>query len=821
MNLLFIVLAMLAGVGILAYLRAPLSIATLAAGIGLFVIGKLAAGFLSGAFMFVAWLGWVAVLAMNIEEVRKKYFSRRAFAYFKNALPAVSQTEQDALDAGTVWWDAELFSGAPNWSRLLTLPAESLSGDERAFIDGPVDELCSMLNDWDISHVRGDLPPEVWRFIKQQGFLGMIIPKEYGGLGFSARAHSRVIMKLSTRCGAAAVSVMVPNSLGPAELLLRYGTDGQKEHYLSRLARGEEVPCFALTNPFAGSDAASIPDFGIVCRGEFAGEEVLGVRVTWEKRYITLGPVATVLGLAFHLYDPERLLGDREDVGITLALLPTSHPGVAIGRRHYAARQAFLVGPNSGSDVFIPMDWIIGGKERCGDGWRMLMNCLAAGRSISLPASSTAALKICGYTAGAYAAVREQFNVPIAKFEGIQEALARIAGNAYLVDAARDVTAGAVDQGEEPSVLSALLKYQATERMRAGINDALDIHGGRGICDGPSNYLMNAYAAAPIAITVEGANILSRSLIVFGQGVIRCHPWLLKEIKAANDTNAERGLANFDKAIMSHIGGLLSNAVRAFFKNATGGFMGSDPSVGEVNYWYAQLERTSASFALLTECALIQFGGALKRKEKLSGRFADVLGELYLLSCALKRFEDRGRPAAEIPLVDYVFRNGLAVVQTRFDEILNNFPSRLLAWVTRRLIFPWGRRWKPADDALIATAASLLVEPGEVRQRVADGMYLDDSPDDAIGCLAHAIRLARETEAPSSKIRKAQKEGRLSAYAADLYGDAERAGVVSVAQAESLREAHVALRRAIDVDDFDTRELWPSAIAGQQGGDVA
>ena len=573
MNTLFILVALLCGVGVLAYLRSPLILGTIASGLGLYILNKIAIGGLSHIVIGIAGLVWLAVAALNIETVRKRFLIEPLFDFFRKSMPTISQTEQDALDAGTVWWDAELFSGSPDWQRLLSLPAENLTEAEQAFLDGPTEQLCQMVNDWDISR-RGDLPPEVWQFIKEQGFLGMIIPESYGGKGFSARAHSRVVMKIASRCGTAAVSVMVPNSLGPSELLMKYGTDEQRNHYLPRLANGTDVPCFALTNPHAGSDAASIPDKGIVCVQNFQGEETLGVRVTWDKRYITLGPVATVLGLAFHMYDPDGILGDEKDVGITLALLPTDHDGVEIGRRHFPANQTFQNGPNSGDDVFIPMEWVIGGEQRCGDGWRMLMNCLAVGRSISLPGSSTAALKVCARTTGAYARVRKQFNVPIGKFEGVQEAISRIVANAYMVDAARDVTAGALDAGEEPAVLSAMLKYEATERMRATINDAMDVHGGRAVCNGPNNYLFNAYSAVPVAITVEGANILTRTLIVFGQGAIRCHPWLLKEIEAAGEQDYNHGLEKFDRAIRGHIGDVLSNMARAFFQESDGRLSG-------------------------------------------------------------------------------------------------------------------------------------------------------------------------------------------------------------------------------------------------------
>jgi acyl-CoA dehydrogenase len=807
MNTFFVLLSIVISLGVLAYLRASLALATIVGSIGLLVLTKISTGFLASSVIFVAWLLLGVMAALNVRRLRHRFVSGPALELFRRELPAISSTEQEALDAGTVWFDAELFSGNPNWEKFLELPAENLSPDEQSFLDGPVNTLCSMIDDWQISR-SGELPADVWRFIKDEGFLGLIIPRDFGGKGFSARAHSRVIEKIASRSSTAAVSVMVPNSLGPAELLLRYGSNAQKAHYLPRLACGDEIPCFALTNPFAGSDAAAIPDSGIVCRENFNGDEILGIRITWEKRYITLSPIATVLGLAFHLFDPDGLLGDTVDIGITIALLPADHPGVQIGRRHYPARQAFQNGPNSGTNVFIPMDWVIGGQEQCGRGWRMLMNSLAAGRSISLPSSSVAGLKMCARTTGAYAAVRKQFNVPIGKFEGVQEAIARIVVNTYLVDSARDVTAGALDIGEEPAVVSALLKYQATERLRQSVNDAMDVHGGRGVCDGPANYLLAAYTAAPVAITVEGANILTRSLIIFGQGAMRCHPWLQKEIAAAGLKNPSAAVAAFDVALFGHAGSLLTNAARALFRNATGGLLGSDPSVGEANYWYAQLERASASFSIVADCALLQLGGALKRKEKLSGRFADIIGELYLLSCALKRFEDDGRQDCDLPVIELAFQNGLYCVYDNLDEILANLPSRSSAWLLRRLVFPWGRWWRRGSDELSGRVADLLVSSRDFRDRISAGMHFNDSPDDLIGCLEHAVKVTALSQDAEEKLRTALKEARIPAHCADVIAAALQAGIITSNEAQQLRASEVALRRAIDVDDFDSDELW-------------
>ncbi|HYR05396.1 MAG TPA: acyl-CoA dehydrogenase, partial [Gallionella sp.] len=559
------------------------------------------------ALQVIYLLLFLYVALFGISALRRNIVSGLILRIFRRILPQVSVTEQEAIDAGTVWWDGDLFSGYPDWNKLLAFPKCGLSAAEQSFLDNEVEQLCAMLDDWDITHKRADLPPAVWQFMKAKGLFGMIIPKRYGGLGFSAQAHSAVVSKVASRSGTAAVTVMVPNSLGPAELLLHYGTDEQKEKYLRRLASGLEVPCFALTGPFAGSDAGAIPDHGEVCYGEFAGQQnVLGIRLTWEKRYITLAPVATLLGLAFRLYDPERLLGGDVDRGITLALIPTDTPGVQIGRRHFPMNSAFLNGPTQGKGVFIPMDCIIGGTSRVGQGWRMLMECLAAGRSISLPASSIGGMKLAARTSSAYARVRKQFHQPIGKFEGIEEPLARIGAYTYMIDAARRFTALAVDLGEKPSVISAIVKYHATEYGRIAINDAMDVHGGKGICLGPDNYLARAYQQTPIGITVEGANILTRSMIIFGQGAIRSHPYVLKEIAAARDPDRKHALHQFDEALFGHISFALSNAARSFvFALFNGhGIPAPSGSGGETDRYYRHLTRFSAAFALSADVAM-------------------------------------------------------------------------------------------------------------------------------------------------------------------------------------------------------------------------
>jgi acyl-CoA dehydrogenase len=614
-----------------------------------------------GAALAVAWLahtipGWAAlaltlafvVLAIpgNLPVLRRKLVSDAVLSAFRKLLPPMSQTERDAIEAGTVWWDGELFSGRPDWQRLLATPTPALTAEEQRFLDHDVEELCAMVTDWETTHVYRDLPPRAWQFIKDRGFLGMSIAKEYGGLGFSAYAHSQVMTKLSTHSGTVSVTVMVPNSLGPGELLAHYGTEEQKRHYLPRLAKGLEIPCFALTAPAAGSDAASIPDHGIVCWGEHEGERVLGLSVTWDKRYITLGPVATLLGLAFRAFDPDHLVGEREDIGITCALIPTSHPGVVIGRRHMPLNAVFQNGPNSGKDVFIPMDWIIGGQPMLGRGWRMLMECLAAGRGISLPSSATGMAKLAVRAVGGYARVRQQFKVPIGKFEGVEEALTRMGGNLYMMDATRTLTAAAIDLKQKPAVISGITKLHLTERGRQVVIDGMDVLGGKGICMGPSNFLGAAYMQIPVAITVEGANILTRSLIVFGQGAIRCHPYVLKEIAATREPDARKASLEFDAALFGHLRFALSNLARTFVMGFTGShFVGVRADVApETRRYYQQLTRFSAALAFLADVSMGTLGGALKRKEKLSARLGDILSLMYLSSATLKRYGSR-RPA--------------------------------------------------------------------------------------------------------------------------------------------------------------------------------
>src|SRR5215471_11599822 len=673
------------------------------AGIAAVLLVALAAHILPVALIALLAIVFVVLaIPLNLPGLRRKLVSDTVLSVFRKILPPMTATEREAIEAGTVGWDAELFSGRPDWAKWLATPAPRLSAEEQRFLDNECEELCGMVSDWETTNIYKDLPPQVWQFIKDKGFLGMIIPREYGGLGFSAFAHSEVVAKLASRCSAAVVTVMVPNSLGPGELLLHYGTEEQKRHYLPRLAKGLEIPCFALTSPHAGSDAASIPDIGVVCIGEYQGRQTLGLRLTWEKRYITLGPVATLLGLAFRAFDPEHLLGGKEDLGITCALIPTNHPGVHIGRRHMPLAAVFQNGPNWGNGVFIPMEWVIGGEPMVGKGWRMLMECLAAGRSISLPSLNTGMAKLVTRATGAYARVRSQFKTPIGKFEGIEEPLARIGGYLYSMDATRILTAGAIDRGEKPAVLSAISKYHLTERGRQIANDAMDIAGGKGICMGPSNFLGAAYMQIPVSITVEGANILTRSLIIFGQGAIRCHPYVLKEMAAANSSDSAAASIAFDKALFGHIRFVLTNMAGAFVMGLCGSHCVRVPNTvaPETRRYYQQLTRFSTALAFLADVSMGVLGGALKRKEKLSARLGDILSMLYLCSATLKRYESEDRQTDDAPLMHWAIWDAMFKAQNAIEGVISNFPNRVIAGVLRRIIFPLGRPYVVPPDKL-------------------------------------------------------------------------------------------------------------------------
>lgn len=731
----------------------------------------------------------------------KTRLTKPIYRWAKGVLPKLSDTERDALEAGDVWWDAELFTGTPDWKRLLDTKPAKLTEEEQAFVDGPVRQLCAMLDDWKITWELGDLPPEVWEFIKVNKFFGMIIPKEHGGLGFSAFAHSEVVRTVSTRSITAAVTIMVPNSLGPGELLMQFGTEEQRNHYLPRLADGREIPCFSLTSPEAGSDAASMTDTGVLIRRE--GSNELAIRLNWHKRYITLGPVATVMGLAFKLKDPDRLLGGEEDIGITVALVPTDAPGVEIGRRHLPSMQKFQNGPNRGVDVVLPLDAVIGGEKQVGQGWKMLMSALAVGRGISLPSLSAAGAALAARSTGAYAGLRRQFGIEIGRFEGVQEPLATIAANAYTLDAARRLTCAGLDEGRKLAVISAILKYHATERMRQSVNDAMDIHAGKAVIDGPSNYLGSLYRAIPVGITVEGANIMTRNLMIYGQGAIRCHPFLLEEILALEAANEEEGLDRFHKAFWGHVRHSTANFFRTVLRGWSGGRLAPSPGVAKLDLHFQTLGRYAAGFALLSDLSLLSLGGSLKFREMLSARLGDVLSELYLLSAVLKRWIDEGRHDEDLPLVDYAMKAGEARMAAAFDGVLRNHPARWVAWVVRFAAFPVGLDRAGPPDVLARRCADMLLQPGPQRERLTPGLY-PGLPGDAIADLEQAFVAAVKAAGPRRKLREAKLE---------TAEDGLAQGVISADERESLDQADALREKIVAVDDFAPEEFASLAQA--------
>ena len=747
-------------------------------------------------------------LLFGVRPLRRALISRSVFKTYKRILPQMSDTEREALEAGTVWWDGELFRGNPDWNKLLAYPVPRLTVEEQSFMDNETEQACALVDDWQVTTELHDLPPQAWQYIKDKGFLGMIIPKKYGGLEFSAYAHSEIVTKLSTRCSALAVSVMVPNSLGPAELLLHYGTEAQKNHYLPRLARGLEIPAFALTSPWAGSDAASIPDVGIVCKGVWQGREVLGMRVTWDKRYITLGPVCTILGLAFHLFDPDGLLGDKKHVGITCALVPRDTPGAEIGRRHFPLNAMFMNGPTRGKEVFMPLDYVIGGPAMVGQGWRMLMECLAAGRSISLPSSNAGMAQLTARTVGAYARVRSQFKMAIGRFEGVEEPLTRIGAYTYMMDAVRKMTAGAIDLGEKPSVVSAIAKYHVTERARQVVNDGMDIVGGKGICLGPSNFIGRAYQQLPIGITVEGANILTRSMILFGQGAIRCHPYVLKEMKSAFNPDGVQGLRDFDEALFGHVGFTIRHGFGALLKGLTGSHFVSLPAnvAPETRRYYQQLTRFSAAFAFLSDISMLVMGGELKRREKLSARLGDILSMLYLCSATLKRYESEGRQQADAPLMHWAMWDAMYKAQMAFDGVIANFPVRWIGRTLYRIVFPLGHPYDVPSDRIGHQVAKLLIEPSASRDRLTAEVYLPKTEAEAVGALELALAATLEAEPIEARIRAAEKSGVLAnnpdANVRDLAHAAFAAGIVSAGEYAVLKRRNELRDIVIRVDDF-------------------
>jgi acyl-CoA dehydrogenase len=798
----------LGGALYLAYHRVSLRAATAAVGIALGAYTLFGGGSLP--WTIALWVAFAGLVLLNVDAFRLRYITKPFLMVYRRMLPSMSDTEREALEAGTVWWDGELFTGRPDWSKLLSAKAPQLTAEEQAFLDGPCEELCRMLDEWDITHRRADLPPQVWDFLKKKGFFAMIIPKKYGGLEFSAYAHSCVLVKLASRSATCSSTVAVPNSLGPAELLLHYGTEEQKNHYLPRLARGEDVPCFALTGPRAGSDAASIPDTGVVCRGIHDGHEVVGIRLNFSKRYITLAPVATVIGLAFKLYDPDKLLGgDRTDYGITCALIPRGTPGVTIGRRHFPLNVPFQNGPLSGKDVFVPLDAIIGGPKMAGQGWRMLVEQLSVGRCISLPSNSAGGAKAGVYASTAYARIRKQFAQPVGRFEGVEEALTRMAGAAYIIDAARSVTTGAIDGGEKPSVPAAMLKYHCTELGRKVANDAMDVQGGKGICLGPKNYLGRGYQVVPVGITVEGANILTRSLMILGQGAIRCHPYVLREMNAAKVKDKTRSLREFDEALFGHAGYTLSNAARSFVMAVTMARFSDAPTDGATRRYYQHINKFSAAFAFATDMAMLTLGGYLKQKEHLSARLGDVLSALYMASMVLKHYENQGRPAADLPLVEWSCRTLLYEAQEQLHGFLRNFPNRWVAGLMRIVVFPRARTYFAPSDRLGRRIVEPLMQPSETRERLAHGIYKTIEPGNPLGLLQEALVLSMGAEPLEKRLRvEGVKTGRITAL--DLPGQIEQGvaiGLLNESEAQLLRDYDRKVMDIINVDDFTTEEL--------------
>ncbi len=745
---------------------------------------------------------------LNVKSLRRRWLTEPFLAIYRKMLPTLSDTEKVALEAGTVGWEGELFAGNPDWDSLLDQKWPELSAEEQAFVDGPVEELCQMLDPWKIAHELADLPPEVWAFLKENRFFGMIIPKEYGGLGFSALAHRAVLQKIASVCAVTGSTVAVPNSLGPAELLVHYGTDEQKNYYLPRLAVGEEIPCFGLTGPTAGSDATSIPDTGIICKRKYKGKEVLGMRLTFDKRYITLSSVATIVGLAFKLYDPDGLVGDKKELGISVALVPSDTPGMEIGLRHFPLNVPFHNGPVRGKDVFVPLDTLVGGIDMAGHGWRMLIELLSVGRAITLPSTSGGGAKIAALATGAYTRIRKQFNLPIGRFEGIEEVMSRLVGHTYAISALSRMTATAVDLGEKPAVPSAIAKYHATTMARQAVTDAMDIHGGKGIIMGPKNYLGRSYQGMPIWITVEGANILTRSMMIFGQGAIRCHPYVLKEMHAARMEDQALGLKEFDNALFSHIGYSIGNAVRSMVLGLSFARFAAVPTDRKTAKYYRKLTRYSAALAFASDIAMLTLGGKLKHKERISGRLGDVLSQLYICSAMLKRFEIQGRPAADQPILAWAFHDAIYKIQTALESVVDNFPGRVVRVLLSVIIFPLGRHERQPGDRLGHKVSQLIMAPSETRNRLTDGVFVSDQASDPIGLLELALPRVIATEPLERRLLKAQAAGELEALDSQTrLKMAVEQSIITADEAKELEAVRAMVTEIIAVDEFESSYL--------------
>ncbi|MEZ9765177.1 acyl-CoA dehydrogenase FadE [Vibrio splendidus] len=806
MNILLSLLGMTAVLSVCLYHRVSLVRALIV------LTGAMVALTLFGGVAVTGWLCYLLAIAIfAVPAIRQTIISQKALSLFKKVLPAMSQTEKEALEAGTVWWEAELFKGKPEWKKLQNIADPKLSEAEQAFLDGPVNTVCEMVNDYQVTHELADLPPEVWQYLKDHKFFAMIIKKKYGGLEFSAYAQSLVLQKLTGVSSVLSSTVGVPNSLGPGELLQHYGTEEQRNHYLPRLAEGKEIPCFALTSPEAGSDAGSIPDYGIVCKGQWQGEEVLGMRLTWNKRYITLAPVATVLGLAFKLRDPEGLLGDQKDLGITCALIPTDLKGVEIGNRHFPLNVPFQNGPTQGDDLFVPIDFIIGGQKMAGQGWRMLVECLSVGRGITLPSNSTGGIKSAALATGAYARIRRQFKQPIGRMEGVEEPLARLAGNAYVMDAASNLTVAGIDLGEKPSVISAIVKYHCTHRGQRSIIDAMDIVGGKGICLGPSNFLARAYQGSPIAITVEGANILTRSMIIYGQGAIRCHPYVLNEMEAAYSESSD-ALDKFDSALAGHVSFTMSNLVRSLWFGLTDGRGSDTPTPSnkadkQTQRYYQKLNRYSANLALLSDISMAVLGGSLKRRERLSARLGDILSQLYLGSATLKRFESEGSHAEDLPLVHWGMQDSLRQTEVAIDEFLANFPNPVIGRLLRVVLMPFGRIRRAPNDKLDSQVAHILQTPSETRSRIGRGQYLEATEYNPVGKIEKALEVILQAEPLFDKVCKETHQKR-AFLRLDLVAQLGlEKGILTEKEAALLVSAEEHRLYTINVDDFSPEKL--------------
>lgn len=755
--------------------------------------------------------GWIAFAAisfpLNSVQIRREYLTAPALKVYRKIMPEMSKTEQDAIDAGTVWWDGELFSGNPDWETLHNIPQARLSAEEQAFLDGPVETVCAMVDEWQINHELADLSPEVWQYLKDNQFFAMIIKKKYGGLEFSAYAQSRVLQKLSGISSVLSSTVGVPNSLGPGELLQHYGTTEQQERYLPALAKGTEIPCFALTGPEAGSDAGSIPDQGIVCKGQWEGKEILGMKLTFNKRYITLAPVATVVGLAFKMYDPDGLLGEQKDIGITCALIPSNTKGLDIGNRHFPLNVPFQNGPIRGEEIFVPLNYIIGGVEMAGQGWRMLVECLSVGRCITLPSNSTGGVKTLAIATGAYSRIRRQFKMPIGKMEGIEEMLGRIGGNAYLMEAVTSMSVKAVDLGEKPSVISAICKYHLTEKMRQCVVDSMDVHGGKGVMLGPNNYLGRGYQGAPIAITVEGANILTRNMMIYGQGAMRCHPYVLKEMQAAAVSDKKQALSEFDDALFGHVGFAFSNIVKSKWLGITAAKFVKSPFKDETKTYYQSLSAFSANLAMLSDLSMAILGGELKRKERISARLGDLLSYLYIGSAVLKRYDDEGRLQEDLPLVHWAMQDTLYNMEQAMLDLLDNFPNKYVGKVLKLMVAPWGRRHRKPSDRLEHKISVILQSQNGSRTRIGHGQFLTPTANNPIGKMEQTLKDIINVEPLFDRVCKAANEKLPFTQLNEVAQKGLELGVLNEQEAALLKRAEQGRLDVINVDDFKPEEL--------------